>query len=79
MVSLRKDLTTEEVKETSTLKMLTFSMGYFFNIFIIMAFNSFVWTFYEDNLGLVSYVSLWPIYMAMANVIYTIWSMVVGL
>ena len=79
MVSLRKDLTTNEVKETSTLKMLTFSMGYFFNIFIIMAFNSFVWTFYEDNLGLVSYVSLWPIYMAIANVIYTIWSMVVGL
>jgi len=79
MVSLGKDANSDEVKETSTVKMLTFSMGYFFNIFIIMAFNSFVWTFYEDNLGFVSIVSLWPIYMAMANVIYTIWSMVVGL
>jgi len=79
MVSLGKGLNSDEVKETSTVKMLTFSMGYFFNIFIIMAFNSFVWTFYEDNLGFVSIVSLWPIYMAMANVIYTIWSMVVGL
>ena len=79
MVSLGKGANSDEVKETSTVKMLTFSMGYFFNIFIIMAFNSFVWTFYEDNLGFVSIVSLWPIYMAMANVIYTIWSMVVGL
>ena len=79
MVSLGKGANSDEVKETSTVKILTFSMGYFFNIFIIMAFNSFVWTFYNDNLGFVSIVSLWPIYMAMANVIYTIWSMVVGL
>ena len=79
MTSLRKDLNSDEVKETSTQKMLSFSMGYFFNIFIMMAFNSFVWTFYEDNLGLGGIVSLWPIYMAMANVIYTIWSMAVGL
>ncbi len=79
MVSLRKGLNSDEVKKTSTLKMFMFSMGYFFNIFIIMAFNSFVWTFYEDNLGFVSIVSLWPIYMALANVVYTIWSMVVGL
>jgi len=79
MASSRKDFNSDEVKETSTRKMFMFSMGYFFNIFIMMAFNSYVWTFYEDNLGLVGIVSLWPIYMALANVIYTIWSMVVGL
>jgi len=79
MVSLGKGLNPDEVKKTSTLKMFTFSMGYFFNIFVMMAFNSFVWTFYEDNLGFAGQVSLWPLYMAMANVVYTIWSMVVGL
>ena len=79
MTSLTKDFKSDKVKEPSTLKMFTFSMGYFLNIFIIMAFNSFVWTFYEDNLGLVNIVSLWPMYMAMANVIYTIWSMIIGL
>ncbi|MFX1525800.1 MAG: MFS transporter, partial [Promethearchaeota archaeon] len=68
-------------KTTSIVKILLFSTGYFFSIFVMMAFNSFVWTFYEHNLGLVSIfkVSLWPIYMAIANVIYTVWSMVVGL
>ncbi|MHA1986527.1 MAG: MFS transporter [Promethearchaeota archaeon] len=79
MVSLGKDLNSDGVKKSSTLKMVLFSMGYFFNIFVMMAFNSFVWTFYEDNLGFVSIVSLWPIYMALANVIYTIWSMIIGL
>ncbi len=79
MVSLEKNLNSDGMKKASTLKMFFFSMGYFFNIFIMMAFNSFVWTFYEDNLGFVSIVSLWPIYMAMANFVYTIWSMVVGL
>ena len=79
MASLKKGLNSDEVKKSSTLKMFLFSMGYFFNIFIMMAFNSFVWTFYEDNLGFVSIVSLWPIYMALANVVYTVWSMVVVL
>ncbi len=60
----------------STTKMITFSMGYFLNIFIMVAFNSYVWTFYEVELGLMGIVSLWPIYMAIANVIYTIWSMI---
>ncbi len=79
MVSLRKGLNSNEVKKVPTLKIFLFSMGYFFNIFVMMAFNSFVWTFYEDNLGFTNIVSFWPIYMALANVVYTIWSMVVGL
>ena len=79
MVSLAQGINSDEVKKTSTRKIFLFSMGYFFNIFVMMAFNSFVWTFYEDNLGFVSIVSLWPLYMALANVVYTIWSMVVGL
>ncbi len=52
-----------------------FSTGYFFNAFVIVAFNNYVWTFYEGELGLISIVALWPIYMAIANVIFTIWSM----
>ncbi|MHA2181191.1 MAG: MFS transporter [Promethearchaeota archaeon] len=81
MVTLKKFENSDLKKTTSITKMLLFSMGYFFSIFVMMGFNSFVWTFYEDNLGFVSTwdVSLWPIYMAVANVVYTIWSMVVGL
>lgn len=66
----------DESKEVSTIKMITFSTGYFLNIFLMVAFNSYVWTFYEGELGLISIVSLWPIYMAIANLIYTLWSMV---
>jgi len=66
----------DNLKGASTTKMFTFSMGYFLNIFIMVAFNSYVWTFYEVELGLMGIVSLWPIYLAIANVIYMIWSMI---
>ena len=65
-----------EPKEASLSKMIAFSFGYFLNIYVMVAFNSYVWTFYERELGLISIVSLWPLYMAIANVIYTIWSMI---
>jgi len=53
-----------------------FSMGYFFNGFLIVAFNNFVWHYYESELGLIGIISLWPIYMAIANVIFTFFSMI---
>ncbi|MFX1532266.1 MAG: MFS transporter, partial [Promethearchaeota archaeon] len=58
--------------------MILFSAGYFFNTFLIIAFNNYVWTFYENELGLVSIISLWPIYLAITNTIFTIWSMISG-
>ena len=66
----------DNLKGASNKKMFTFSMGYFLNIFVMVAFNSYVWTFYEGELGLISIESLWPIYLAIANVIYTLWSMI---
>ena len=75
MESSEKTSDLRESKEPSTLKMTMFSLGYFLNTFVIIAFNNFVWTFYEGELGMISFVALWPIYMAIANVIYTIWSM----
>ncbi|MFX1311713.1 MAG: MFS transporter [Promethearchaeota archaeon] len=57
-------------------KIVLFSMGYFLNGFLIVAFNNFVWHYYESELGLINIVSMWPIYMAVANVIFTIFSMV---
>lgn len=63
-------------KDPRTLKMLMFSMGYFFNGFLIVAFNNFVWHYYESELGMIDIISLWPIYMAVANVIFTIFSMI---
>ena len=63
-------------KEKNIGKTILFSMGYFFNTYIIVAFNNYVWTYYEGELGLISLISLWPIYMAIANAIYTIWSMI---
>ena len=63
-------------EDPSTLKMIMFSMGYFFNGFLIVAFNNFVWHYYESELGIIDIISLWPIYMAVANVIFTIFSMV---
>jgi len=53
-----------------------FSMGYFFNGFLIVAFNNFVWHYYESELGLIDITTLWPIYLAVANVIFTIFSIV---
>ena len=65
-----------ELVEQSTLKMILFSTGYFLNGFLLIAFNNYVWTFYEAELGIINFISLWPIYMALANTIYTIWSMI---
>ncbi len=64
-----------KIEEPSNLKMILFSMGYFLNGFLIVAFNNFVWHYYESELGLIDIISLWPIYMAVANVIFTIFSM----
>lgn len=64
-----------ENEEQSTWKLILFSTGYFLNTYLMIAFNNYVWTFYEGELGLINTISLWPIYMALANTIYTIWSM----
>ncbi|MFX1280483.1 MAG: MFS transporter [Promethearchaeota archaeon] len=66
----------DESKGSSISKLIMFSMGYFLNIFIMMAFNTYVWTFYEVELGLIGFVSLWPLYMAIANIIFTVWTMI---
>ncbi|MHA1670166.1 MAG: MFS transporter [Promethearchaeota archaeon] len=66
---------TPELEEQSTWKLILFSTGYFLNTYLMIAFNNFVWTYYEGELGIINIVSLWPIYMALANTIYTIWSM----
>ncbi len=66
----------DNLKGASNTKLFTFSMGYFLNIFVMVAFNSYVWTFYEVELGLIGIVSLWPMYLVIANVIYMIWSMI---
>ncbi len=65
-------------EEPSLIKMMMFSTGYFLNIYLMVAFNNYVWTFYEGELGLISIVSLWPIYMAIANTLYTLWSMLIN-
>ncbi|MFX0012137.1 MAG: hypothetical protein ACFE9R_17620, partial [Candidatus Hermodarchaeota archaeon] len=62
-------------KDSSILKMILFSTGYFLNTFLMIAFNNYVWTFYEGELGLISILPLWPIFMAIANTFFTIWSM----
>lgn len=64
-----------ELAQQNTWKMILFSTGYFLNGFLLIAFNNYVWTFYEGELGIINFISLWPIYMAIANTIYTIWSM----
>jgi Na+/melibiose symporter-like transporter len=64
--------------EPSLTKMVMFSTGYFLNTFLMIAFNSYVWTFYEGELGLISIAPLWPIYMAIANTIFTLWSILIN-
>ncbi len=78
MKSSKTPLDTVETKEYNIGKMLMFSMGYFLNGFMLVAFNNYVWTYYEGELGLISIVSLWPLYMFIANVIFTIWSMLIN-
>lgn len=76
MNPLEKGVKPSKVEDTNTKKMIMFSLGYFFNAFMIVAFNNYVWTYYEGELGLINITALWPIYLAIANVIFTIWSMV---
>ncbi|KKM70761.1 hypothetical protein LCGC14_1437470 [marine sediment metagenome] len=78
MKSSKTPLDTVETKEYNIGKMLMFSMGYFLNGFMLVAFNNYVWHYYEGELGLISLVSLWPLYMFIANVIFTIWSMLIN-
>lgn len=65
-----------QIKDPSFGKILLFSMGYFFSGFLIVGFGSFVWHYYEAELNIISITSLWPILLAIINVIYTIFSMV---
>ncbi|MFX0011409.1 MAG: MFS transporter [Candidatus Hermodarchaeota archaeon] len=65
-------------EEQSTIKVILFSTGYFLNTYLMLAFNNFVWTFYEGELGMIELTSFWPIYMAIANTIFTIWSMIMN-
>ena len=67
-----------ERRDPSTWKMIMFSMGYFFNGFLIVAFGSFVWHFYEIELGLKAVLDLWPLYLWIVNVIYTVFSMIIN-
>ncbi|MBY9013168.1 MAG: MFS transporter, partial [Candidatus Lokiarchaeota archaeon] len=72
------DVNQARPEEESLLKMVMFSTGYFLNTFLMIAFNNYVWTFYEGELGLISIVPLWSIYMAIANTLYTIGSMLIN-
>jgi Na+/melibiose symporter-like transporter len=76
MNSLEKGLKPSKAEDKNTKKMIMFSLGYFFNAFMIVAFNNYVWRYYEGELGLRDITALWYIYLAIANVIFTIWSMV---
>ncbi len=78
MKESKTSLNTANTKEYNLGKMLMFSMGYFLNGFMLVAFNNYVWTYYEGELGLISIVSLWPLYMFIVNVIFTIWSMLIN-
>lgn len=62
--------------EPSLLKMMLFSCGYFFSTFVMITFNNYVWHFYEAELGLIDFLPTWPLFMTLANVIYTIWGVI---
>jgi len=64
------------VEKISISKTILFSTGYFLNTYLLIAFNNYVWTFYEGELGFINIISSWPFYMAVANTIFTIWSMI---
>jgi Na+/melibiose symporter-like transporter len=78
MTTLDNDVKPAQPEEQSLTKMVMFSTGYFLNIFLMVAFTNFVWTFYAVELGLEDITDLWYIYMAIANAIYTIWSMLIN-
>lgn len=65
-------------QEPTLSKIILFSMGYFVNGFLIVAFGSFVWHYYEAELGLIGITDLWPVYLATVNVIYTVFSMIIN-
>lgn len=64
------------IEEPPTGKMIMFSMGYFLNGFLIVAFGSFVWHYYEIELGLISVINLWPLYLWIIFVVFTLFSMI---
>jgi MFS family permease len=78
MKASNNDVNHIQTEEPSMIKMVMFSTGYFLNTFLMIAFNNYVWTFYEGELGLISIVPLWPIYMAFANTLYIILSMLIN-
>jgi len=78
MKTSNNDVNPAQSEEPSMIKMILFSSGYFLNTFLMIAFNSYVWTFYEGELGLIGITALWPIYMAIANAIYIIFSMLIN-
>ena len=78
MKTSNNDVNPAQSEEPSLIKMILFSSGYFLNTFLMIAFNSYVWTFYEGELGLIGITALWPIYMAIANAIYIIFSMLIN-
>lgn len=78
MKTSKNDVNHTQLEEPSLKKMVMFSTGYFLNTYLMIAFNNYVWTFYEGELGLISIVPLWPIYMALANTLYIILSMLIN-
>ncbi|MHA2122877.1 MAG: MFS transporter, partial [Promethearchaeota archaeon] len=76
MKSSNDILKTPENREPTIKKMLLFSMGYFFSGYLIVSFGSFVWHYYESELGLIGVTNLWPIFLAIINIIYTVFSMI---
>jgi len=78
MKSSDNDVNHAQPEEPSLIKIVMFSTGFFLNTYLLIAFSNYVWTFYEGELGIISIVPLWPIYMAIATVIYTIWSMLIN-
>ncbi|MBA7539124.1 hypothetical protein ES705_31403 [subsurface metagenome] len=72
------DVNRTQPEEPRLTKMVMFSTGYFLGTYLMIAFNNYVWTFYEGELGLISIVPLWSIYMAIANTLYIILSMLIN-
>lgn len=76
MKSSEKVKKSAKIEEPTTGKMIMFSMGYFLNGFLIVAFGGFVWHYYEIELGLKSIIDLWPLYLWIIFVIFTLFSMI---
>jgi len=76
--SSEKGKISAEFKEPTTGKMIMFSMGYFINGFLIVAFGGFVWHYYEIELGLIGINQYWPLYLWYIYVIFTLFSMLIN-